>query len=165
MIKKVKAEELEACAEVIREGFGTVAKDFHLTVENCATNGAFMTYERLRGEFEAGKPMYAYWENDQIAGFYELGDQGVRDGVHAVELEKITVLPRFRHHAIGRKLIADAKEKVKVLGGDVITIGIIEENTVLKEWYIQNGFVHNGTRKFEHLPFTVGFMSCKIKGE
>ena len=37
MIKKVKAEELEACAEVIREGFGTVAKDFHLTccVCNC----------------------------------------------------------------------------------------------------------------------------------
>lgn len=162
MIREVKEQELEACVKVIREGFGTVAKEFHLTVENCATNGAFMTYERLHGEFEAGKPMYAYWENDQIAGFYELGDQGVRDGVHVVELEKITVLPKFRHHTIGRKLIADAKEKVKALGGDVMTIGIIEENMVLKEWYIKNGFVHNGTRKFEHLPFTVGFMSCKM---
>lgn len=46
---------------------------------------------------------------------------------------------------------------------DLITIGILEENKVLKEWYIKNGFVCNGTRKFEHLPFTVGFMSCKIK--
>lgn len=162
MIQLVKEGELKECARVIREGFGTVAKDFHLTVENCATNGAFMTDERLRGEFEAGKPMFADWEDGEIAGFYELGDQGIRDGVHIVELEKITVIPKFRHLGIGKKLIANAKEQVKSLGGDVMTIGIIEENTVLKKWYMENGFEHNGTRKFEHLPFTVGFMSCKL---
>ena len=43
-----------------------------------------------------------------------------------------------------------------------IKIGIVEENTVLKEWYKTFGFVHTGTRKYEHLPFTVGFMELEL---
>ena len=42
---------------------------------------------------------------------------------------------------------------------------IIEENPTyeeLKEWYEKIGFVHTGTQKFEHLPFTVGFMEIEI---
>jgi hypothetical protein len=55
-----------------------------------------------------------------------------------------------------------AKKKVKELGGSYITIGIIEENTTLKEWHIKNGFVHNGTHVFNHLPFTVGYLHYEI---
>lgn len=33
-----------------------------------------------------------------------------------------------------------------------------EENTILKTWYAANGFVHTGTKKFKHLPFTTGYM-------
>lgn len=41
-------------------------------------------------------------------------------------------------------------------------IAIIEENTVLKDWYILNGFTPTGSKKFEHLPFTVGFLEINI---
>ncbi|MPN36714.1 hypothetical protein SDC9_184224 [bioreactor metagenome] len=58
-------------------------------------------------------------------------------------------------------LIDYAKEKVRAFGGQKITIGIIEENTRLMNWYTANGFVHTGTRKFNHLPFTVGFMEWR----
>jgi hypothetical protein len=51
---------------------------------------------------------------------------------------------------------------VKELGGHKISIGIIEENTVLKRWYSNNGFIHLGTKTFDHLPFTVGFMEAVI---
>ena len=44
------------------------------------------------------------------------------------------------------------------LGGTKIKIGIIEENNILKKWYLNNGFAHIGTGKFDSLPFTVGFM-------
>jgi hypothetical protein len=29
---------------------------------------------------------------------------------------------------------------------------------MLKDWYADNGFVHTGAKKFEHQPFTAGFM-------
>jgi hypothetical protein len=37
-------------------------------------------------------------------------------------------------------------------------IGIIEESTILKNWYIENGFIHTGTKRYEHLPFTSGYL-------
>ena len=37
----------------------------------------------------------------------------------------------------------------------------IEESTVLKNWYITNGFEHVGTKKFDHLPFTSGYLEWK----
>lgn len=49
-----------------------------------------------------------------------------------------------------------------ILGANKIKIGIVEENTILKEWYEKIGFVHTGTKKFEHLPFNVGFMEIEI---
>ncbi len=47
---------------------------------------------------------------------------------------------------------------MKLLDGKTI----IEENTVLKNWYIANGFVHTGTKKFDHLPFTTGYLEWKV---
>ena len=38
-----------------------------------------------------------------------------------------------------------------------------EENTALKDWYFTNGFAHTGKRKFEHLPFTVGYMEYEVE--
>jgi ribosomal protein S18 acetylase RimI-like enzyme len=63
---------------------------------------------------------------------------------------------------IGRALLDFAKEKVAEWEGNRISIGIIEENSVLKNWYLSYGFEPTATRKFEHLPFTVGFMELKL---
>jgi hypothetical protein len=48
-------------------------------------------------------------------------------------------------------------------GGNKITIGIIDENTVLKDWYSANGFIHTGVKRYEHLPFAVGYMEWELK--
>ena len=48
------------------------------------------------------------------------------------------------------------KEKSKELGAEILFVDFIEEHTELKNWYIKNDFVHKGTEKYEHLPFTVG---------
>lgn len=74
------------------------------------------------------------------------------------EFNKLSVLPSWRHYGYGKKMIDFCKEKVRELGGNKITLDIIEKNTVLKNWYAANGFVHIGTKKFEHLPFTTGYM-------
>ena len=60
---------------------------------------------------------------------------------------------------------AQEKKAQEKRDAEEITIGIIEENTVLKNWYADHGFVHTGTKKFPHLPFTVGFMTYMLKGK
>lgn len=41
-------------------------------------------------------------------------------------------------------------------------IGIIEENSVLKDWYTADGFVHTGTERVDHLPFTGGYLERSV---
>ena len=82
----------------------------------------------------------------------------------AYELHNLAVLPEYRHNGFGKLLLDHAKETVKSLGGNTIKIGIIEESTVLKNWYISNGFVHTGTKKFDHLPFTSGYLEWRADG-
>jgi hypothetical protein len=52
IIRLMQDDEVEQCVDVIRQGFGTVASDFGLTVENCPSNGAFMNAERLEAVAE-----------------------------------------------------------------------------------------------------------------
>lgn len=136
----------------------TVAEEFGLTKENCFTNGAFMPYSRLYNDYQKGCLMYAIYSNTEIVGFVQL----LKKENGAYELEKLAVLPDYRHNGYGKQLIDFCKDKVKKLGGDKITIGIIEENKRLKNWYILNGFIHTGTKLFHYLPFTVGFMEMLI---
>lgn len=157
-IRAVEREDLPACVQVIREGFGTVAKEFGLTEENCPTNGAFMTLARLRQDYDQGNLMYALFVGEEMAGFAQLAKTGHR----VFELEKLVVLPQYRHGGFGGVLLAHARAHAKALGAKKLTIGIIEENRTLKRWYLQHGFVEKGTKRFASLPFTVGFMELKI---
>ena len=158
-IREVEEKELEECASVIREGFLTVAEEFGITRDNAPTNGAFLQTERLLEEREQGHIMYAAIQEGVIIGYMQLE----RSTPELYFLQKLVVLPRYRHMGIGRTLINYAKEKVAEWEGSRISIGIIEENTVLKNWYLSYGFETTGTRKFEHLPFTVGFMELKLR--
>lgn len=147
-------EDLEECAGVIREGFLTVAKDFGLTQENCPTNGAYIQKERLVTEREKGHMMYGLMDGEKIIGYIQLE----RNTEELYFLQKLVVLPEYRHKGLGKMLLDFAKEQIMAWGGKRISIGIIEENKVLKDWYMAYGFIPTGTHKFEHLPFTVGFL-------
>ncbi len=152
-------DDLDKCVQVIHSAFGTVAKEFGLTETNSPTNAAFMKSERLTYDRDKGNLMYVLKEQGNIAGFMQLE----KKEENRYELKNICVAPEYRHRGFGEALLDFAKGKVKELGGNKISIGIIEENTVLKQWYLNNGFIHTGTKKFDHLPFTVGFMETIIE--
>ena len=154
----VRDDELALCVQTVCAAFATVAQTFGLTEENCPTNAAFMKIERLLYDKDKGNLMYVLKTDGRIAGFMQLENKG--EG--RFELKNIAVVPEYRHHGFGKMLLDFAAQKVKQLGGNKISIGIIEENTVLRRWYEQNGFMHLGTKVFEHLPFTVGFMEMVI---
>lgn len=159
MIIKIDSEnQLNICLEIIHKSFQTVADDFNLTRENCPGQTAFISLEKLVSQFESNMPMFLYTYESNCAGYFSLLKKG-----NYAELNNLAVLPEYRHLGIGRDMIEYAKSYSKsALEAEKITIGIIEENTVLKEWYKALGFIHTGTKKFAHLPFTVGFMELKL---
>ena len=158
VIREIEEHELEECTSVIREGFLTVANEFGITRENAPTNGAFMQTERLAEDRAKGNLMYKVTKESKIIGFMQL--EKSTPGLYY--LQKLVVLPDYRHMGIGKALLDFATEKVVQWEGNKISIGIVEENTVLKNWYLSYGFEPTGVRKFEHLPFTVGFMELKL---
>lgn len=158
MIRLIEEDELAECLSVIHSSFETVARQFNLTKENCPKHTSFMPIERLEQQFDEKRLMYAYVENEKIIGYFSLCKN--EDGSY--ELLNVAVLPENRHSGIGKEMVLFASDKVRELGSNKIKIGIIEENEKLKEWYSRIGFEHTGTRKFDHLPFTVGFMEMKI---
>lgn len=157
-IRLVTATELPECLDVIHKSFATVAADFGLTRENCPKHTSFIPLEYLLNQYSWGWTMFGLYDSGRLAGYASLSKEG--DGTY--ELHNLSVLPEHRHCAYGRMLLNYAKEKVRESGGQKIKIGIIDEGTVLKNWYTANGFEHTGTKKFEHLPFTVGFMEWSV---
>ena len=59
-------------------------------------------------------------------------------------------------------LVKFVGNKIKSLSGNKISIGIIFEHKILLKWYEKHGFKLTGTKKFDHLPFTVAFMEKEI---
>lgn len=156
MIKEVQQNELVECVKVICESFKTVADELGFTAENAPRFTAFATAEErlnwhLNGEH---RPMYAYYENDKIVGYYSLLLQENQE----CELNNVCVLPENRHKGIGEKLLNHAFEIAEKLGCKKMNIGIVEENMVLRKWYESYGVVHIGTQKFDFFPFTCGYM-------
>ena len=77
-------------------------------------------------------------------------------------MEKLAVLPEYRHRGFGKKLMDFVSDYVKAKNGKKISIGIINENSRLKTWYQAYGFEETGLYQFEHLPFVVCFMEKEV---
>lgn len=158
LIKVNSKEQLNICLEIIHRSFKTVAEEFNLTKDNCPNHTAFMPIDKLIRQFESGTDIFLYQHNGEYAGYFSLVNNG-----ESVEMNNLSVLPEYRHLGIGKKMIEYVKEyATKNTSAKKITIGIIEDNIILKKWYSSLGFIHTGTKKFDSLPFTVGFMELTI---
>ena len=153
-----KKEDLQECLEIIHRSFKTVAEEFGLTAENCPKHTSFMPIYFLTTQMDWGWHMFGLYHENQLVGYMSLS----KESETAYELHNLAVLPEYRHNGFGKSMLNHAKETVLQLGGNTIKIVIIEESTILKDWYMANGFVHTGTKKFDHLPFTSGYLECHL---
>ena len=158
MIRQIERDEIKVCVGVIIKSFGTVAQEFSLTKENCPGNASFMKVEKLYKQYDEGRPMFAYLDNSIIVGYFSLRKN---DG-GSFELNNLAVLVEYRHKGYGREMIIFAMDKAREMGSNKMTIGLIEESMKLRNWYSSLGFIHTGTRRYKHLPFTVGFMKIGL---
>lgn len=160
MIRKVRREEIPACADLIRRSFLTVADAYGITEENAPRFTAFATTdERLYRQLDEGRHMFVYEEDGILCGFYSL----LLQDDHECELSNLAVLPEYRHRGIGEKLLEHAFETARQLDRHMVNIGIVEENQPLRRWYEAHGAVHVGTKKFDFFPFTSGYLKKELR--
>lgn len=150
--------EVHNCVKVIQQSFITVAEQFNLTKENAPTNAAFITAEDLIKMQEKGIQMFGAYQGSNQVGFaaIEKSDKGI------FFLEKLSVIPEHRHNGYGKRIMDFVFDYVANEGGNKISIGVINENSVLKKWYQEYGFIETGIRNFSHLPFGVCFMEKQV---
>ena len=160
MIREVRREEIPECVRVIRRSFQTVADEFGFTEENAPRFAAFATDEnRLIWQMDyQHRLMFLDEENSVIRGYYSLLLK--QDG--ECELGSLSVLPEFRHRGIGTGLLRHSVSIARTHGCRIMLLSIVEENTVLRQWYERNGAVHTGTEKFDFFPFTCGYMKIRL---
>ena len=160
MIREIKENEIKDSVNVIRQSFQTVADEFGFTEENAPLFTAFATDEAkvLMWKNEQHRPMYGYFENDVLIGYYNLALTPEGE----CELGSLCVLPDKRHSGIGDALLEDAISRAKELGFGKVKLSIVEENKLLRKWYEEHGFVHVGTKKFDFFPFTCGYLERSI---
>ena len=160
MIQKVDCQyDFDILAKLLNGAFATVAKEFGLTIENCPTNNAFITSEELKSQLTKDREFYVFEENFQLLGFVAIEKSSNTSGTFYIE--KLAVVPSYRHLGIGRRLMEFASKRVQELGGKRISIGLIDANAQLKKWYAKQGYAEFEVKAIDHLPFDVCMMEKK----
>ena len=154
-IKQVttKAQMIES-VKILCESFGTVAKTYHLTEMNCPTNPAYITYEKLSALQEKKVEMFGLYRQNKQIGFMAIE----RGNATCFYIEKLAILPLYRNRGYGQHLMNFAFDYIHKKGGHTISIGIIDKNKRLKNWYKNQRFYETDKKSFPHLPFRVCFM-------
>jgi ribosomal protein S18 acetylase RimI-like enzyme len=164
MIKQItRQDDFVLLANLLNEAFVTVAKEFGLTKENNPTNGAFITSDELKVQLIESREFYAYEDNGKTVGFIAIEQPLNTSDIFYIE--KLAVIPDYRHLGIGKRLMDFASNQIAELGGKRISIGLINSNIVLKNWYGKQGYVEYSVKTFEHLPFEVCLMEKNIENK
>ena len=158
IIRQANKADLDALVSLLRCSFSDVAERFELTIENCPKNLAFCTQERVKSDLDRGLRYYILEEDGQPFGCVAIE----KAGPDVCYLERLAVLPQHRRKGYGKALANHIFDQAGKNGAKKIEIGIITEDTKLTNWYKQFGFVRKATKKFDHLPFIVAFMSTEI---
>lgn len=151
-------EDAEQIAKIVSEANKDIAKQFNINKENNPKHPSFYTKKWVLSDFKRGEEYFIY------------KDENINKGCVAFEqpnagtayLNRLCVLPEYRHHGIGESLVNHIIEYSKSKNIQVVSIGIIAAHKVLKAWYSRLGFIEGSTQKFEHLPFDVTYMQHEL---
>lgn len=99
-------------------------------------------------------PHRSYWlleVGGVLAGYVLLNDGATEEGVvaaHPVELQRFYVDAPWHGRGLAQALMAHAVEEARALGGDVLWLGVWEENPRAIRFYEKQGFVRVGAHVF-----------------
>jgi N-acetylglutamate synthase-like GNAT family acetyltransferase len=154
-IREAVGADISTLVEIIRNSFHGVAVRFGLDEHNCPKHPSNCEVPWIKEALEKG------------VRYFILESEGLPCGCVALEqaspdlcyLERLGVLPDQRRRGYGRALVEHVFYEAQERGSCRVDIGIIADQTELKEWYEKIGFVEEKITVFPHLPFKVLFMS------
>jgi GNAT superfamily N-acetyltransferase len=157
-IREADSADISLLSHLVRQSYREVADRFELTPANCPKHPSNCADEWIENDFARG------------VSYFILEHRGIPAGCVAIEraeaglcyLERLAVLPHERKKGFGNQLVEHAFHTARGLGSKKISIGIIAEQTELKQWYRKFGFIEGDTKAFGHLPFMVTFMICEL---
>jgi GNAT superfamily N-acetyltransferase len=153
-IREATGLDIDVLSDIIRNSFRDVAERFGLTAENCPRHPSNCTREWIVSAMEKGVRHFVLETDETPCGCAAL--EQVRPEV--CYLERLSVLPDFRHTGFGTELVKHLIEISREIGSRQVEIGIIASDLCLKSWYENLGFSQTHTGSFAHLPFEVAFM-------
>ena len=157
-IRKAGKQDAQVLANIIRQSFRDVAVRFSLSQENAPKHPSNCTKEWIENDEARGVEYFILFQDDIALGCVGLE----RPKADICYLERLSVLPGMRRKGFGAYLVRHTLACAKSKGAQNVSIGIIAEQTDLKQWYEKFGFVDVATKRFEHLPFQVRFMELKL---
>jgi len=158
-IRVCTKEDAQVLAETTRKSFRDVAERFGLTQENAPRHPSNCTADWIREYTEHSITYFAIEKNNHVVGCVALEQANSQ----VCYLERLAVLPNQRRRGFGNALVKHTLSEARLLGVNYVSIGIIAEQTELKDWYKRFGFVEGESKEFPHLPFRVTFMSYGIR--
>lgn len=158
-IRKANAEDTPTICRIIRLSYKDVAQRFGLNIENCPKHPSNYTQKWVEKDMARGVTFFILETSEGAKGCaaLEVVDETL------CYLERLAVLPNNRKNGLGRKLVEHTIEEARALGMKKASIGIIAKQQGLMQWYQKIGFERGETKTFEHLPFSVRFMSYRVK--
>ena len=157
-IREITDASLKKSVSIIREAFGAVIGELGITEENCPRFPAFTTVADLAEKRDSGARLCGAFADGQQVGVILVEKEA--DGRYFAK--RLAVLPGYWHRGLGEKLMARAIECVRDYGAAKINIAIVNEHTILKDWYLGMGFRVIGVEEISFLPFDVGFLEKEI---
>ena len=133
-----KIEECNDCqvlTEIQHKSFITVAEEFGYTIENAPYHSAFIKKEKIEKQMMDGGKFFVFKIGDEF-----IGSVGyiLENGNYVIE--RLAVIPEYRHKGIGKELMDFIENKVKSKNAKSIRLAMIDNNLVLKEWYYKLGY-------------------------
>ena len=149
-----------AAAEVIRRAFATVAQEYGFTRENFPSHRAFQTASGLvRDLCRLRCHCFGLYADGRLVGFAAL--RPTHTG-NEVELTRLAVLPKSRHHGYGKMLVDAVAEKARKVGETRLIIGVNNDDERLKAWYKAYGFTEFSVKQFAHIPMAACYMELTV---
>lgn len=159
MIREATLKDRNLLSKIISESFHDVAQRFSLTMDNCPKHPSNCTTSWIEYDMARGVQYFISYYGENPAGCV-----GVEcPNTDVCYLERLSVLPAMRGKRFGSDLVKHALDFSASKGAKKVSIGIIAEQTELREWYEKFGFVEVQVKSFHHLPFRVCLMEFDIK--
>ncbi|MGL1892749.1 MAG: GNAT family N-acetyltransferase [Spirochaetaceae bacterium] len=158
ILRFATAEDIDNVSNVIRDANKPVALILHLTPENCPKHPSNCNSGWIADAMGKGEVFFILEIKGKVIGCIAYQDAQA----DVCYLSRLAVLPEFQKQGYGEKLTSYFQQYAKDQGKKTAGIGVINQNTNLKDWYKKIGYIETKIKNFKHLPFDVCFMEKKI---